>query len=171
MRREEEQEREANEMEQGRLKRILFGSPISERADDGTDPAISHLDCILQELIELLRVEHGNDSRAFLQSERELTDVINLNEGDDGEHIETTVACKRGILLFAIWRDPAIAERFKATDADLLNDLQNRVLPLAGPIFLANLGQRPDAFVALCSVMNQLWPMEPFRMSPPQAQM
>lgn len=155
-------------MEQGSLRRLLFGSPLSERAADGSDPAVCHLDCILRELIELLRAEHGNESRAFRQSERELTDVINLGDGDNGEHLEASVSCKRGILLFAIWRDPEVAERFRATDAELLNDLQTRVLPLAGPMFLANLGQRPDAFVALCSVMNQLWSNEPFRMSAPE---
>ena len=152
-------------MEAGSLRRLLFGSPLSERGPSGRDPAAAHLDCVLRELIELLRAEHGNDSRAFLQAERELADVIGLSEGDDAEHLDTAVACKRGILLFAIWRDPEIAKRFRATDAELLDDLQTRVLPLAGPIFLANLGQRPDGFVALCSIMHESWTGEKFRMA------
>jgi hypothetical protein len=151
-------------MEAGSLRRLLFGSPLSERGPDGRDPAIAYLDCVLRELIELLRAEHGDDSRAFRQAERELAGVIELDEGANAEHLDTTVACKRGILLFALWRDPEIAKRFRATDAELLHDLQTRVLPLAGPVFLANLGQRPDGFVALCSVMHENWPNETFRM-------
>ena len=58
--------------------------------------------------VEARAMECGAEEMAFLQSERELTDVINLSKGANGEHIETTVACKRGILLFAIWRDPAL---------------------------------------------------------------
>lgn len=85
----------------------------------------------------------------------------------DGRADDAAVACKRGILLFALWRDPAVADRFRVTDAALINDLQTRVLPLAGPLFLANLGQRPDAFVALCATMTALWPGEPFRIPRP----
>lgn len=151
-------------MQAGSLKRLLFGSPLSDRSADGTDPAVAYLDCILRDLIELLRTEHGQQCRAFRQSERELVDVINLYEGENGEFTESAVACKRGILMYAIWRNPEIAERFENTDAELLNDLKTRILPLAGPIFLANLGQRPDAFVSICAVMNELWPSEPFRM-------
>jgi hypothetical protein len=121
------------------LNKILFGSPFSERGHDAC--------------------------RAFRQSERELVDVIALKEGVEGEHTETVVACKRAIVLFAIWRDPEIAHGFRATDAKLLDDLKRRILPLAGPIFLANLGQRPDAFVALCAVMWELWPDEKFWMA------
>ena len=46
-------------MEAGSLRRLLFGSPLSERSPDGRDPAVAHLDCVLRELIELLRAEHG----------------------------------------------------------------------------------------------------------------
>ena len=156
-------------MEAGSLRRLLFGSPLSDRADRGYDPAIEHLDGVVRELIEMLRAEHGEASRAFKQAERELGDVLAMEGAVDGRADDAAVACKRGILLFALWRDPAVADRFRKTDAALVADLQTRVLPLAGPLFLANLGQRPDAFVALCATMTELWPGEPFRMPTPPA--
>ena len=149
-------------MQNGSLKRLLFGSPFSDRAADGTDPAIEHLDCLLRDLIEMLREEHGTDCRAFRQAEREMVDVLNLSNGANGEFTDAAVACKRGLLMYAIWRNPEIAKRFESTDADLLADLQRRVLPLIGPVFLANLGQRPDAFISICSVMSEMWCAEDF---------
>lgn len=151
-------------MEAGSLRRLLFGSPISERAADGSDPAVAHLDGVLRELLELLRNEHTDESRAFRQAEREITDVIGYGGEQGSEHLEAAVACKRGILLYAIWRDPEIARRFRETDAELIDDLQQRVLPLAGPIFLCQIGQRPDAFVALCDCMTSMWSGEKFCM-------
>lgn len=156
-------------MEPGSLSRLLFGSPLSARAARGYDPAIDHLDGVVRELIELLRAEHGDASRAFKQAERELGDVLATEGAVDGRADDAAVACKRGILLFALWRDPAVADRFRKTDATLLDDLQTRVLPLVGPLFLANLGQRPDAFVALCATMTALWPGEPFCIPRPPA--
>lgn len=151
------------------LSRLLFGSPLSDRAARGYDPAIDHLDGVVRELIELLRAEHGGENRAFKQAERELGDVLAMEGTVGGRVDDAAVACKRGILLFALWRDPTVADRFRKTDAALIADLQKRVLPLVGPLFLANLGQRPDAFVALCATMTALWPGEPFRIprSPP----
>lgn len=161
--------RSLDAMEPGSLSRLLFGSPISVRAARGYDPAIDHLDGVVRELIEMLRAEHGDASRAFKQAERELGDVLAMEGAVDGRADDAAVACKRGILLFALWRDPDVADRFRATDAALLDDLQTRVLPLVGPLFLANIGQRPDAFVALCATMTTLWPGEPFCIPRPSA--
>lgn len=147
------------------LRHILFGSPFSDRGsgDPAVDPAVSqHLDCFLDDVIELLRAEHGNDSRAFRQAERELFDVRQMPI--DCPH---AVACKRGILLYALWKEEPFRERFRASDPALLADLCDRVLPLAGPPFVANLGQRPDAFVALCATLALLWTDEPMRMQLP----
>ena len=78
------------------------------------------------------------------------------------ELLDAAIACKRAVLLFAIWRDPKLVDRFLETDGALLGDLQTRVLPLVGPLFLANIGQRPDAFVALCATIIALWSDEQF---------
>jgi hypothetical protein len=147
------------------LRHILFGSPFSDRgaSDTTVDPAVyQHLDCFLDDVLELLRVEHGNDSRAFRQAERELADVRQMPI--DCPH---AVACKRGILLYALWKEEPFRERFRASDPSLLADLCGRVLPLAGPLFVANLGQRPDAFVALCATLALLWTDEAMRIQLP----
>jgi len=157
----------------GSLRNLLFGAPLCDRLSDERDPTTAELDTVLRELIEMLRVEHGGENMSFRQAERELTDVLKMDGtavGDDGvaayvpELFDAAVACKRGVLLFAIWRDATIAERFCAADAALVSDLQTRVLPLVGPLFVANIGQRPDAFVAMCATMTTLWPGEPFCM-------
>ena len=117
----------------------------------------------MDDVLELLRAEHGNDSRAFRQAEREIADVRQMPI--DCPH---AVACKRGIVLYALWKEHPFRERFTASDPALLADLCDRVLPLAGPLFVANLGQRPDAFVALCATLSLLWTDEPMRIPPPR---
>jgi hypothetical protein len=136
---------------EGALRRLLFGAPFAERVD-GVDPSLGQLDCLLGDIIELLRAEHGAESRAFRQAEREITDAARA-QSDVGR----CAAAKRGLLLFALWRDPEIARRFEASDAQLLAHLREHVLPVVGPIYLQNLGQRPDSFVFLCAVLTALW--------------
>jgi hypothetical protein len=130
---------------------MLFGSPMSDRVD-GVDPWIGALDDLLDDLLELLRAEHGSKSRAFLQAERELGEAYQYDV-----ELERTVAVRRGIVLYALWRDPQLGEPFEESDGELLQQL-DYVLPIAGPLFLANLGQRPDSFVALCATLVTLWP-------------
>lgn len=158
---------------------LLFGSPLSGRLAHGRDPLVAALDDVLCELIEMLRVEHGCENMAFRQAERELVDVLKMDgtaEDEDGvvvnvpELLDAAVACKRAVLLFAIWRDPVIVDRFIDSDGALLMDLQTRVLPLVGPLFLANIGQRPDAFVALCATIVSMWSNEQFCIPVPLAQ-
>ena len=144
------------------LRRLLFGAPFSERVD-GVDPSIGQLDCLLGDLLELLRAEHGTQCRAFGQAEREITDAAS-----SPSDVDRRVAAKRGILLFAIWRDPAIARRFEISDATLLAQLRERVLPVIGPGYLANLGQRPDSFVYLCAVLTTLWDGMDLKMPEPR---
>ena len=135
---------------QGTLQRMLFGSPFCERVS-GVDPAVACLDGIIRDLIEFMRKEHGNASVAFGQLERELTTMLEY-EAD----LDRRVAARRGVLLFSIWRDPEFAVKFEQSDPALLEQLRLH-LPIVGPPFLAELGQRPDAFVALCATLTTLW--------------
>lgn len=141
-------------MPKGALQRLLFGSPFSERTN-GIDPAVEQLDCLIDELIELLRIEHG-ESVAFKQAERELSEVRSMPVTTD-----RGVCCKRAMLLFAIWRDEDVAARFRHSDAALLAHLEANVLPIVGPKYLSNLGQRPDSFVLLCNVLVSMWLNQP----------
>lgn len=143
--------RRASAIPDGALRRLLFGAPFAERAG-GVDPSLGQLDCLLGDLIELLRGEHGTASRAFGQAEREITDAARA-----ASDVDRCAAAKRGLLLFALWRDPELAARFEASDAQLLAQLRAHVLPVVGPMYLSNLGQRPDSFVYLCAVLTALW--------------
>jgi hypothetical protein len=145
---------DASSMPKDALRNLLFGSPFSERSD-GYDPAVEHLDCLIDELVELLRAEHG-ETVAFGQAERELLAVRDIDCD-----IDKATACKRAVLLFALWYDPEIGQRFEKSDALLLKQLKEVVLPIVGPPYLANLGQRPDSFVSLCATLVQLWPEQP----------
>jgi hypothetical protein len=132
------------------LRHVLFGSPFCERVAGKPDPAARELDRLLGDLIDLLRAEHGADSVAFGQAEREITTVKNFDLDERG------VICKRACVLYAIWRDPAISARFEATEPELLSHLSH-VLPIVGARYLAELGQRPDSFVYACAVLTGLW--------------
>ena len=142
------------------LRSLLFGDALSTRGGNAIESVSEKLDDEIREIIGLLRAEHTDQSRAFKQAERELSEVKEMSNSD------ASVACKRGILLFAIWRDPDFAERFRASDSALVDDLTKRVLPVAAPSFLANLGQRPDAFVALVATLSILWSGEPMTLTP-----
>jgi len=137
--------------EPGALQRLLFGSPFCERTD-GFDPATAQLDGIIDALVEFLRLEHGSECPGFRQAEREIADVRAMPCD-----IDAAIFAKRALLLFGLWRDPAFGDRFKATDSALLADLRTRILPIAAPPFLNNLGQTPDSFVRLCAVIRTQW--------------
>ena len=159
----------APRMQQPPLRALLFGSPMCGRADDArasTHAIGERLDALVDDVVELLRGEHTDASRAFRQAEREIAEIRAMPADDPH-----AVACKRGVVLFALWREPSFAARFSssaadAADAALLADLTARVLPLAAPSFLQNLGQRPDSFAALCATLCTLWPAEPLALKP-----
>ena len=145
-----------------KLASLLFGSPLSNR--NAFDDCVPGLDAALEDLIAFLKAEHAS-SRAFLSAEREIMEIVMLKgrENDEIVHLDAAVACKRGILLFAIWRLPEWSNSYFAGDEVVLADLQRRILPLIGPLFLANIGQRPDAFVAMVGTMHRLWTVEEFK--------
>ena len=148
----------------GELRALLFGTVVCDRPDDASacSQAVGEgLNALLAELVLLLKDEHTDESRAFRQAERELAEVQKMPSGS-----AHAVACKRGVVLFALWREPAFAERFRASDDALVADLTTRVLPIVAPMFLANLGQRPDTFVAMCATLCTLWAGEPLALRP-----
>ena len=152
------------------LNHLIFGSPFSHRHGGGSsdslvDPiSVQYLDMFLDEIVSILRAEHGCDSRAFRQAERELYDVRHMPV-----NCPHAIACKRGVVLYALWKEPCFKNRFAASDPELVRDLCDRVLPLIGPPFIANLAQRPDAFVALCATIATMWQGENIRINVPQS--
>lgn len=138
-------------MQKDFLKCVLFGSPLSGRVPNSVDPSTSALDGLLSEIVRMLEGHHGR-SVSFRQAEREIENIRSYDLTSD-----SSVACKRAMLLFAIWKEPEFADKFRESDALLVDDLTKRVLPLVAPPFVENLGQRPDSFVSLCSTLCLLY--------------
>lgn len=140
------------------LSDLLLGDSFTRRDSNSCEETGDKLDGVIRQILELLCEEHTHESRAFRQAEREMTEVMKMPNNQ-----ASSIACKRGVVLFALWREPSFAPRFHSSPAEqeFLDDLQVRVLPVAGPVFMANLGQRPDSFVALCATLHRLWPKQP----------
>jgi len=133
------------------LKWVLFGSPFSNRSSDSIDPSTSELNSLLSDIVRMLEREHGRTVN-FRQTERELENIKSYPLTSD-----SNICCKRAMLLFALWKEPEFAAKFKESDGALVEDLTKRVLPLIAPPFVENLGQRPDSFVCLCSTLCLLY--------------
>jgi len=130
------------------LKDTLFGAPITKRdTGGGGGDTIAALDVLIQTYVSMLESDHGR-SVSFCQSERELYNIKKYSSNSD-----VGASCKRAVVLFAVWKEPDFANMFCQSDPELVEDLRKRVLPLIGPLFVENLGQRPDSFVSLCSTL------------------
>ncbi len=133
------------------LRDTLFGSPVTKRGTGGEGDRIATLNVLIQTYISMLESDHGR-SVSFCQSERELYNIKKYTSNSD-----VGASCKRAVVLFAIWKEPDFANMFCQSDPLLVEDLRKRVLPLIGPLFVENLGQRPDSFVSLCSTLCLLY--------------
>jgi hypothetical protein len=143
---------------------VLFGRPLSERTPDFMEEDCRLVNSLLDKLIDMLLAEHSDasrvprTSRAILQAEREMRVV----QGYPASSPSASFG-RRALVLYGMWQEPDFAEWLATErsvddeDAEIVRDLTERVLPVAGPVYLRGLGQRPDAFVALCATMLYLW--------------
>ena len=137
----------------GYLHDALFGSAIASRGKG--DDAVGRLDAILKGLPSVLTRELG-DREATSQAILELNRVIDLPT-------DTAIAvhAKRAAVLFALWRERDVQQHFRQRgEAELVDDLCGRVLPLVMPRFVANQCQVPDAAVVMASVLHSMWSAE-----------
>jgi hypothetical protein len=146
------------------VRHALFGRPLSERTPGFVQEDSLIVNALLDRLVDLLRSEHTDasrtprTSRAFLQAEREIRTVQTLRADSP-----SAAFSRRALVLYGIWQESDFAEWLASeraadeADARVVRDLSARVLPLAGPLYLRGLGQRPDAFVALCATLVALW--------------
>lgn len=147
------------------IRDILFGRALSERTPGFMEEDCQRTNELLNKLIEMLLTEHSDasrvprTSRAVLQAEREMRVV----QGYPATSPSAAVS-RRALVLYGIWQEPDFAEWLVSEravddeDSEIVTDLTERVLPIAAPVYLRGLGQRPDAFVALCATMLYLWP-------------
>lgn len=146
------------------LQALLFGCSMSSRGSNVNvymNNIGKQIDCIIREIIAFLVEEHSRESRGLKQAEREMYEIYALPNAN-----HNSIVCKRAIILFTLWHEPVFARRFRRYDSEFMDDLTQRVLPVTAPFFLANLGQRPDAFVALCATLSTMWKGEPIALRP-----
>ena len=80
------------------------------------------------------------------------------------EHDYHGIAARRAALLFALHTLAPVRTHFAKDEPLLVADLEQRVLPMAIPSFVAGMGQSPDALGALVCTLCELWPGEPMGM-------
>lgn len=137
------------------LRYLLYGPPLNTRTTTELHKLEGFLDTELNVLLGLLDTL-GVEPTIYADAKAEIKTVIAMKA------TEEAIQSKRGMLLYAISTEPELQKRFEATDPALLADLTSRVFPLVTPIFLRNLGQRPDSYAALLLTMTELWPESPF---------
>ena len=137
------------------LRYLLQGPPLKDRDSTELQRFEDFLDAELTALLDFLDTL-GVEKVIYADAKAEMATVLAMTG------TEEAVQSKRGMLLYAISTEPTIRKRYAATDPELLQDLTSRVFPLVIPIFLRNLGQRPDAYAALLLMLTELWPEIPF---------
>ena len=138
----------------GTLAWLLHGQPLSERPLEGgssKDTAMyGILDDLLSEIVQMLD-SYKMDSVHWDSLRNEIDTVCSMRNTEEG------LQCKRCLLLYSISVEPELQKRFYQSDPELMQDLVSRVFPLVVPMLLKNVGQRPDSFVAMISVLCNLW--------------
>tara|TARA_X000000368_G_scaffold376878_1_gene330182 strand:+ start:493 stop:966 length:474 start_codon:yes stop_codon:yes gene_type:complete len=139
------------------LRGLLFGRPLLARERLQPEALANDLNACLRGAILILAEDVG-ECDALNQARLEWSRIIDLAPTGPG------IAAKRAALLFALHKEVGVRESFAGSDPELVADLEQRVLPMAIPSFVAGMGQNPDALVALVCTLCELWPGEPMGM-------
>ena len=138
------------------LRPLLLGPPLNDR---DSDPTLTTLDSHLEGVAELLPKVYG-DSEASLQAQMEFRRFLQMPADHDG------VLCKRAALLFTLAREKELGEFFAQQERmvqgqdgkpTFAEDMKERVLPFILPRYMRNSCQTPDTFVALASILSEMW--------------
>ena len=139
------------------LRGLLFGQPLLARERLQPEALANDLNACLRGAMLILAEDVG-ECDALDQARLEWNRIVDMDPTVEG------IAAKRAALLFALHREPGVRESFAGSDPELVSDLQDRVLPMAIPSFVAGMAQNPDALVALVCTLCELWPGEPLGM-------
>lgn len=134
------------------LRRLLMGDPLTDRDARRMRELGRELNALLEAVI--VQARHALDSctpEAFDQLTLEWRRIIALKADYAG------LVSKRGAFLFAAWREPTILEHWRATDAELIDDLREWILPLVVPAFVKGMAQQPARLGVMVSVLAQMW--------------
>ena len=142
-----------NTVDAASLQNLLFGRSLYERCEvyDVSDSKM--LNHWIEVMIWFLGNEHSFESRAYAQLKKELCSVIEMPV-----NCPYSLTCRRAMILYGLWREPNFKTVFKSEqDQAFISDLCTRVLPITSPQYLRGIGQRPDTYVYLCSLMHNVW--------------
>ena len=142
------------------LRELIVGNPLYERDERSYARRLNRRLCAhLRGVIEYHRKELGFCSEPFQQAAIEWARMIALPATAAG------IAAKRGALLFALWSQPALMEHWRRSDAELVDNLNDWILPLVMPKFVSGMGQRPIHLSAIVVTLISMWE-EPGRGQP-----
>ena len=142
------------------LRELIVGNPLYERDERSYARRLNRRLCAhLRGVIEFHRAELGFCSEPFQQAVIEWERMIALPATAAG------IAAKRGALLFALWTQPALMEHWRRSDAELVDNLNDWILPLVMPKFVSGMGQRPIQLSAVVVTLISMWE-EPGRGQP-----
>lgn len=136
----------------GRLERLIFGEPLSERKS--ADCVCAELDALLFGIADLIEQKMGT-SEAVGQAASEWRDITRL------PHDYFGVACRRGALLFALHEEQDVRVHFMGSgEEEFVRKMCEGVLPLLVPAYTNAFMQTPDRLVVATSVVWSMWGWE-----------
>lgn len=140
------------------LRTLLFGDPVTARLN-GVDTSLSCTPHVLMRAVKTLEREVGCGAvcdQVHIEWERLIAET---NAGT----LAGAQALRAG-LLFCLSQDPATCAFFAKREPLLVRDLQERILPMLIPRFVATMAQTPDTLVSLACVMHIMWDDVPIGM-------
>jgi hypothetical protein len=140
------------------LRALLFGAPLAPRVEGGVEVLVEDLNACLRGVLVLLETEVG-PCAPLNQAKLEWGRLIEMDADFCG------VAARRAALIFALHTLEAVRVHFAADEPELVADLEQRVLPMVVPAFLAGMAQKPEALVLLTATLAELWPGEKIQAS------
>lgn len=135
------------------LRTLLFGAPLEPRVEGDVRALVEELNACLRGILVLLEAEVG-PCPPLDQAKLEWGRLIDMEANFQG------VAARRAALIFALHTLEAVRRHFAADEPELVADLEQRVLPMTVPAFLAGMAQKPEALVMLTSTLAEMWPGE-----------
>jgi len=133
----------------GRLEALLFGSPLRDRG--GWDARAGELNGVILGVAELLEAKMDK-SDAVEQAVMEWRGIAELEADYFG------IACRRGALLFALYRECDVKQHFMGKGEDaFVCELCDCVLPLIVPPYMRAFLQNPERLVVAASVVMSMW--------------
>lgn len=156
------------EARKAKLSLMLAGTPLSKQGTKGAIRAElglhAHAWAVHDALARDLKVQ-GDTTMQSDQTSLELQTLCSQEQSS-----QLLLCSKRALLLLALHLDPATRQHWQAdSEASLVRDLVERVLPLTAPAYVASGGSAAEEFCVDCQALLSMWEGERFYKAPPPA--